>query len=279
MYEPNSFVPLATVQGASDEQRTYWYQCDQVGVPQELTDQEGNIVWAADYKAWGQASIRQLATGTDGPAPANSGPVRMWHGWEGSGDHVAYMKGKGIEEQGSNKPPAPPPIEQPFRLQGQHYDEETGLHYNRFRYYDPEIGRFMSQDPIGLLGGLNLFRFSRNAISWTDVLGLCTCPIHHICTNKNEISEARGGPWTPRFEAIFKKAGYDLDDDINKIGIAGHAGPHPEEYHTEVLQRLQDAVKGKSGEAYKKAFEDEMESLRKDVTNPDHKLNKLLCKK
>ncbi|WP_415772879.1 RHS repeat domain-containing protein [Neisseria sp. CP9] len=44
-------------------------------------------------------------------------------------------------------------IHQPFRLQNQHYDEETGLHYNFFRYYDPEIGRFTQQDPIGLLGG------------------------------------------------------------------------------------------------------------------------------
>ena len=47
-YEPSSFVPLATVQGTTGQQQTYWYQCDQVGVPQELTDEQGNIVWAAD---------------------------------------------------------------------------------------------------------------------------------------------------------------------------------------------------------------------------------------
>ncbi|WP_315401867.1 MULTISPECIES: RHS repeat-associated core domain-containing protein [Neisseria] len=41
-------------------------------------------------------------------------------------------------------------------FQGQYYDEESRLHYNRFRYYDPEIGRFVSQDPIGLKGGGNL---------------------------------------------------------------------------------------------------------------------------
>ncbi|MBY5969685.1 RHS repeat-associated core domain-containing protein [Halomonas denitrificans] len=40
----------------------------------------------------------------------------------------------------------------PFRFQGQYHDEETGLHYNRHRYYDPEIGRFTTQDPIVLLG-------------------------------------------------------------------------------------------------------------------------------
>ena len=60
----------------------------------------------------------------------------------------------------------------PFRFQGQYYDEESGLHYNRFRYYDPEIGRFVSQDPIGLRGGTNLFEYAPNPIIWVDPLGL-----------------------------------------------------------------------------------------------------------
>ena len=41
---------------------------------------------------------------------------------------------------------------QPIRMQGQHYDEESGLYYNRHRYYDPTLGRYITQDPIGLLG-------------------------------------------------------------------------------------------------------------------------------
>lgn len=45
------------------------------------------------------------------------------------------------------------PVHQPLRFQGQYYDAETGLHYNRFRYYDPDAGRFVSQDPIGLRAG------------------------------------------------------------------------------------------------------------------------------
>ena len=60
----------------------------------------------------------------------------------------------------------------PFRFQGQYYDEESGLHYNRFRYYAPEIGRFVSQDPIGLRGGTNLFEYAPNPILWVDPLGL-----------------------------------------------------------------------------------------------------------
>jgi len=60
----------------------------------------------------------------------------------------------------------------PFRFQGQYYDGESGLHYNRFRYYDPEIGRFVSQDPIGLMGGMNLFEYAPNPTLWVDPLGL-----------------------------------------------------------------------------------------------------------
>ena len=61
---------------------------------------------------------------------------------------------------------------QNLRFQGQYFDEETGLHYNRFRYYDPDVGRFVSQDPIGLLGGDNLYQYAPNPSGWVDQLGL-----------------------------------------------------------------------------------------------------------
>ncbi|MBY5925864.1 MULTISPECIES: RHS repeat-associated core domain-containing protein [unclassified Halomonas] len=68
----------------------------------------------------------------------------------------------------------------PFRFQGQYHDEETGLHYNRHRYYDPEIGRFTTQDPIGLAGGDNLYVYAPEPTGWVDPLGLsgrsgCNC--------------------------------------------------------------------------------------------------------
>ena len=62
----------------------------------------------------------------------------------------------------------------PFRFQGQYYDEESGLHYNRFRYYDPAIGRFVSQDPIGLMGGINVYIYASNPIEWVDPFGLAS---------------------------------------------------------------------------------------------------------
>ncbi|MET3140223.1 RHS repeat-associated protein, partial [Undibacterium sp. GrIS 1.2] len=76
--------------------------------------------------------------------------------------------------QTSTKPT--PVIDQPFRFQGQQFDEETGLHYNRFRYYDPAVGRFVSEDPIGLAGGTNQFAYAPNPIGWLDPYGLACNP-------------------------------------------------------------------------------------------------------
>ena len=62
-------------------------------------------------------------------------------------------------------------VYQPFRLQNQYADRETGLHYNFFRYYEPDVGRFVNQDPIGLLAGENLYWFAPNFQMWLDPLG------------------------------------------------------------------------------------------------------------
>lgn len=63
-------------------------------------------------------------------------------------------------------------IPQPIRFQGQQCDEETGLHYNRHRYYDTHAGQYIGQDAVGLEGGLNLYSYGANPISWIDPLGL-----------------------------------------------------------------------------------------------------------
>ncbi len=68
-------------------------------------------------------------------------------------------------------------VECQIRFQGQWFDDESGLCYNRFRYYDGEVGQFLCKDPIGLLGGLNEFRYSFNPINWLDPLGLKKCEL------------------------------------------------------------------------------------------------------
>ncbi|HFD6127255.1 TPA: RHS repeat-associated core domain-containing protein, partial [Salmonella enterica] len=65
------------------------------------------------------------------------------------------------------------PVQQNLRFQGQYLDRETGLHYNLYRFYDPDIGKFISGDPIGLAGGINLYQYAPNPLSWIDPLGLC----------------------------------------------------------------------------------------------------------
>ncbi len=66
-------------------------------------------------------------------------------------------------------------VHQPLRLPGQYADAETGLSYHVFRYYDPRDGRFIQKDPIGLQGGLNVYAYARNPITWSDPLGLAEC--------------------------------------------------------------------------------------------------------
>ncbi|WES69442.1 RHS repeat-associated core domain-containing protein [Superficieibacter sp. HKU1] len=63
-------------------------------------------------------------------------------------------------------------VEQSLRFQGQYLDREAGLHYNLHRYFDPDVGRFLSSDPIGLAGGINLYAYAPNPLSWIDPLGL-----------------------------------------------------------------------------------------------------------
>ena len=139
--EQNSYEPLAQIEtfGQPEKLNTpiiRYFHTDQIGIPREMTDEEGNIVWRGQYSGWG----------------------KLLH-----------------EEKANNH------IHQPFRLQNQYADEETGLHYNFFRYYDAHCGRFTQQDPIGLIGGDNLYMFAPNVQKWVDLLGLKCVRNEHEC--------------------------------------------------------------------------------------------------
>ncbi|MFW9270183.1 RHS repeat domain-containing protein, partial [Pseudomonas sp. NR3] len=73
-------------------------------------------------------------------------------------------------------------LEQPLRFQGQYHDRESGLHYNRHRYYNPETGRYLTLDPSKLAGGLNGYRYTLNPTGWVDPLGLEGCPGADKCS-------------------------------------------------------------------------------------------------
>ena len=144
VYGEDAFVPLARVDAVADADGTARAEVrhlhtDHLGTPREMTDAGGRVVWAARYRAWG--NVLEVAQ-RDSPEVV-------------SPDEIGEV--------------------QPVRFQGQYYDNESGLHYNRFRYYDPDIGRFVSVDPIGLLGGANTFTYVWNPVTWIDPFGLSPC--------------------------------------------------------------------------------------------------------
>ncbi|WP_100090430.1 RHS repeat domain-containing protein [Snodgrassella alvi] len=127
LYRPEQLRTTARIDtDGNQEQHIRYFHTDLNGCPEELTDENGKILWECSFQLWGKR-IHE------------------------------------IEHE---------PIEQNLRYQGQYLDRETGLHYNTFRYYDPDIGRFTQPDPIGLLGGFNLYQYAPNGLTWIDPLGL-----------------------------------------------------------------------------------------------------------
>ncbi|WP_284285247.1 RHS repeat-associated core domain-containing protein, partial [Marinibactrum halimedae] len=105
---------------------------------------------------------------------------------------------------------------QPIRFQGQYADEETGLHYNRFRYYDPAIGQFITQDPVGLAGGNNNYRYAPNPLEWIDPYGLTAksgdCEKKYRALTKEQEAQALAGePISPK----DKTAAYTVQEHID----------------------------------------------------------------
>ncbi len=123
------------VQNSQSFDDIWFYHCDHLGTPQELSDLSGQIIWKAEYKAWGElvAAKQSFARAQD----------------------ESYARSGNAEKSKSNFFENSEIISNNIRFQGQYYDQETGLHYNRHHYYSPYVGRFISKDPIGLLGGHN----------------------------------------------------------------------------------------------------------------------------
>jgi hypothetical protein len=103
--------------------------------------------------------------------------------------------------------------------------------------------------------------------------------VHHICTDKNDVSDKTGGPWTPIFEDIFKQAGMTLNDSVNLVRIKGHKGSHTREYHQEVLNRISRAMKGcNDTEQCRGKLIQELRKIARDFTTPGTRLRKLIMK-
>ncbi len=123
-------------------------------------------------------------------------------------------------------------LQQPYRLPGQQYDEESGLYYNRHRYYDPLQGRYITQDPIDIKGGWNLYSYALNPVSWIDPLGLTQCDSEGC--NNDILFTGGSGPDNKILNELGPRDGIDglgsqnmkmysglLGGDILKPGILG----------------------------------------------------------
>ncbi|HFO4157255.1 TPA: RHS element core protein [Escherichia coli] len=123
-------------------------------------------------------------------------------------------------------------LQQPYRLPGQQYDEESGLYYNRNRYYDPLQGRYITQDPIDIKGGWNLYSYALNPVSWIDPLGLTQCDSEGC--NNDILFTGGSGPDNKILNELGPRDGIDglgsqnmkmysglLGGDILKPGILG----------------------------------------------------------
>ncbi|ATB26846.1 AHH domain-containing protein [Melittangium boletus] len=103
--------------------------------------------------------------------------------------------------------------------------------------------------------------------------------IHHICTDKNEVSDASGGPWTPLFEPYFNRAQMKLSDVANQVRIKGHKGPHPREYHQEVFRRIERDMNECRGAAQCRAvLIDTLAQIARELTTAGTKLRKLITR-
>ncbi|WP_237882731.1 RHS repeat-associated core domain-containing protein [Pseudomonas sp. PGPR40] len=106
-------------------------------------------------------------------------------------------------------------LDQPLRFQGQYFDAESGLHYNRHRYYDPQIGRYLTPDPIKLAGGLNQYQYTQNPTGWVDPLGLsgnCPSPNKPGCGAPDDTTGAKvdeGEPALPKLTGDQRRARID----------------------------------------------------------------------
>ncbi|MFL5354735.1 AHH domain-containing protein, partial [Archangium sp.] len=102
---------------------------------------------------------------------------------------------------------------------------------------------------------------------------------HHLATNKNNVSTQRGGPWTPRFENLFELAGMSMDAAENLVYLKGHQGPHPEDYHQQVYDRLEAVLRRcRTPKECRTLFVEELERIATDVCTPGTELYRLLTK-
>jgi len=144
LFKDGNFTPIAQLA----DKKAYTVISDHLGTPNTLLDETGKKVWSTTYDLWGR--------------PHKQGTTKVVGGAK---IQVVASKtaAKDVETQAS----------MPFRFPGQYEDVETGLYYNRFRYYMPDEGMYTQRDPIGLRGGNpTVYGYVRSTLKQIDPFGL-----------------------------------------------------------------------------------------------------------
>ncbi|MCC4607775.1 RHS domain-containing protein [Xanthomonas campestris pv. zinniae] len=216
----SSFLPGRT-NAAEPDAQIYYFHNQPNGLPEELSDNRGNLVWRAQYKTWGSAV------------------AESWQAF----DDVGRPMGRAIEGAEASAP-------QNLRMQGQYLDRETGLHYNTFRYYEPEVGMFTTPDPIGLAGGMNLHQYAPNPMAWVDPWGW----------KDYEVSSNSAGQDT-------LGRGVHVNVDGKGLPRGGHVGLHPNGNGIGLDQNQADPATRKLSDAQWRKVQDAVTQHLNDPSN------------
>ena len=185
----------------------------------------------------------------------------------------------------ANEYKQPNPLDPQLLFAGQWVDEESGLVYNRFRYYDPESGNYISSDPIGLAGGERPFGYVGNPMDWVDLFGLSSCKKNADILRQNMLKEGKTfqkgdaaahivastgskGHWevAARSRELLEKYRVNINDAANGIPL-GHPTPHnvthTRVFHEMVNSRLNNVVQSLPNAGARKI----RSALRKELRN------------
>ncbi len=133
----------------------------------------------------------------------------------------------------------------PFRYQGQYEDEETGLYYNRFRYYSPTEGMYTQKDPIGLKGGLVLYGYVQDTNNSIDIFGLS-------CTKELRKNMNKANRELRKNEGYMKRAWHKYKGSAAHHIVAGdHSNPNAQRAR-DILERLKIDVNSADNGIYLK---------------------------
>jgi RHS repeat-associated protein len=159
------FNPSARADAESDPEKQplfasllYPIVCDHLGTPKELYNAQGECVWQAQHALWGKLSLVK----SKGFEPSKAVTEQ-------------YSSGSSANSYKEDLDFQLPNHSCELRFAGQWFDSESGLHYNYNRYYDPNSGQYLSQDPIGLAGGFRTQAYVADPVHWVDPLGLIKC--------------------------------------------------------------------------------------------------------